>query len=106
LRLSIRVGTRDSSCSQRASVVPEAPGGALPRDVGELAGRPDHAAVRCLEDLQRIGRVDHHEVLIGMDPFGCTGSVASIVMSVKDTPPSVDSTTPRPFEMRPVSPCL
>ena len=34
----------------------------------------------------------------GCSPFGCSGSVASIVMSVAVTPASVDSTTPRLFE--------
>ena len=50
---------------------------------------------------------DHHEAgdaPFGWMPFGWMGSVASIVMSVNDTPASVERTTPRPLEMPPVSP--
>ena len=39
----------------------------------------------------------------GWSAFGWIGSVASIVMSVADMPASVESTTPRAFEIPPAS---
>jgi hypothetical protein len=39
----------------------------------------------------------------GWSPFGWTSSVESIVMSVALTPASVESTTPRAFEIPPAS---
>ena len=76
---SSTVGTRDSSRLQVVSS-PDAAGSgraavavrrvALRRYVGELAARPDHPAVRALEDLGRIARVDRDLVLVGWIPFG------------------------------------
>jgi len=65
-----------------------------------LAVRADHAAVRADDRDVRVGR-EHDRVLVRVHPSG--GSWSSFVMSVNDTPASVERITARPFE-RPLPP--